>query len=82
MISIDIITSFPRTSRQNDAIMVVINELSTVAHFVEVKSTNSVSVVAQIFIKEIIRLHGVPKKFILDRDAKLTSKFWKGLFID
>lgn len=45
------------------------------------KSTNSASEVAQIFIKEIMRLHGVPKNFVSDRDAKFTSKFFKELFV-
>ena len=36
--------------------------------------------VAEIFLKEIFRLHGVPKMVISDRDVKFTSKFWKSLF--
>jgi len=51
-----------------------------VVDFVVVKSTNSTSEVVQIFIKEIVILHGVPKKIILDRYAKFTSMFWKELF--
>ena len=59
--------------------MVVIDKLSKVAHFVAVKTTNSASEVSQIFIKEIVRLHGVPKKIISSRGAKFTSRFWKEL---
>ena len=77
----DFIIGLPRTSRKHDAIMVVIDKLNKVAHFVVVKSTNSVSEVAKIFIKDIVRLHGVPKKIILDRDAKFTSRFWKELLV-
>lgn len=33
------------------------------------------------FIREIVILHGVPKKIVLDKDAKYTSKFWKELFV-
>jgi len=60
--------------------MVVIDRLSKVAHFIAVKYTNSASGVIQVFIKEIVRLCGVPKMIISDRDAKFTSKFWKELF--
>ena len=44
------------------------------------KFTKSASEVAQIFIKNIVRLHGVPKKIISNRYAKFTSIFWKELF--
>jgi len=50
-----------------------------VANFVNVKSKNSTSKVAQVFIREIVRLHGVPKKII--SDAKFTLKFWRELFV-
>ena len=36
--------------------------------------------IAKRFVKEIVRLHGIPSKIISDRDAKLTSKFWTTMF--
>ena len=71
----DFTTSFPRTSRQHDSNMVVLNTLRKVAHFISVKSMNSASEVGQFFIKDIVRLHGVPKKIILDRDASPLPSF-------
>jgi len=60
--------------------MVVVDRLSKVAHFIAVKFRNSASKVVQIFIREIMKLHGVPKKIISYKDAKFTSRFWKDLF--
>jgi len=60
--------------------MVVVDWLTKVAHFIPVKSTYLVSDVAHVFIRDIVRLHGVPRKIVSDRDAKFTSKFWKELF--
>ena len=61
--------------------MVVIERLINASHFIAVKSTNSASEVAQIFIKEIVIFHGVLKNIVYDRDAKFTSRFWKNLFV-
>lgn len=81
VISIDFITSILRTSRQHDSIMVVVNRFRKVAHFILVNSTCSTSEVAQVFVREIVRFHGVPKKIVSDQDVKFTSKFLKELFV-
>jgi len=60
----DFITGFPRTFRQNDSIMLMVDKMIKVAHFFVVKSTNSATEIFHIFIREIVRLHGVPKKII------------------
>ena len=44
------------------------------------KSTYKAINIVDSLMKEIFRLHGVPKIVILDRDAKLTGNFWKDLF--
>ena len=60
--------------------MVVVDKLSKEAHFIPIKSTYKAVNVANIFMKEIFRLHGIPKIVITDRDAKFTSIFWMSLF--
>jgi len=60
--------------------MVVVDRLTKVAHFILVKSTYSSSDVAQIFIRDIVRMHGVPKRIVSNKDAKFTSNLWKELF--
>lgn len=72
VISMEFIIGLPKISKEHDAIMVVVDKLNKVAYFLVVKSTNTTSDVAQIFIKEIVRLHGVRKKIISDRDSKFT----------
>jgi len=76
----DFITGLPRTLRQHDFIMVVVYMLRKVAHFIPIKNTYSTSEVAHVFIRKIVRLHGVLKNIVLEKDAKFTSKFWKKLF--
>ncbi|KAA0043380.1 pol protein [Cucumis melo var. makuwa] len=54
-------------------------KLTKSAHFVPGKSTYTASKWAQLYMSEIVRLHGVPVSIVSDRDARFTSKFWKGL---
>ena len=76
----DFIMGLLRKSRQRDSIMVVVEKLTKVAHFILVKSTNLDSEVARVLIMEIVRLHGIPKKIVSNRDVKFTSELWKELF--
>ncbi|KAL4016708.1 hypothetical protein IC575_024365 [Cucumis melo] len=78
-VSMDFITGLPRTLRGFTMIWVVVDRLTKSAHFVLDKSTYTASKWAQFYMSEIVRLHGVPVSIVSDRDARFTSKFWKGL---
>jgi hypothetical protein len=80
VITIDFITKLPRTTRQHGSIMVVVEKLTKVAHFVPVKTTHTMTNIVDVYIREISRLHGIPRKIVSDKDAKSTSNFWRGLF--
>ena len=82
IIFIDFITEFPMTAKQHDSIMVVVDKFSKATHFVPVKSTLKANDIARIFMEEIIKLHGIPKAIVSNRDAQFTANFWKGLFQD
>ena len=76
----DFITGLSKNKKQNDSIFVVIDKLSKAAHFIPMKLTYKAVNIADIFLKEIFRLHGIPKAIISDRDVKFTGKFWRSLF--
>jgi transposase InsO family protein len=59
--------------------MVVVYKLTKVAHFISMNTSHKTTNVADIYMREVARLHGVPKTIVSDRDPKFTSKFWKGL---
>ena len=61
---------------------VVVDKLTKESHFIPVKSTHKTNEIAKIFMKEIFKLHGLPKAIVSYRDVKFTSNFWKGLFAD
>ena len=80
VVTMDFITGFPITGKQHDSTMVVVDKLMKAAHFIPLKTTHKASYVADIFVKEITRLHEIPKTIVSDRDPKFTSNLWKGLF--
>ena len=80
VISIDFLTGLPRNKNLNDSIMVVVDKLIKATHFILVKTTYKVANIADIFMKQIFRLHGIPKLIISDKDPKFTGNFWKSFF--
>uniref|UniRef100_A0A1S4DP02 Integrase catalytic domain-containing protein n=1 Tax=Nicotiana tabacum TaxID=4097 RepID=A0A1S4DP02_TOBAC len=73
----DFVTGLPRTSRKFDSIWVVVDRLTKSAHFIPVCTSYSSERLASIFIREIVRLHGVPVSIISDRGTQFTSQFWR-----
>ncbi|KAL0561750.1 hypothetical protein IC582_002191 [Cucumis melo] len=78
-VSMEFITELLRTLKGYTVIWVVVDRLTKSAHFVPGKSTYTASKWGQLYMTEIVRLHGVPVSIVFDRDARFTSKFWKGL---
>ena len=60
--------------------LVVVDRLSKYSHFFALSHPYTASLVAQIFMDQIFRLHGIPSSIVSDRDATFTSHFWRKLF--
>ena len=76
----DFIIGLPKSKKKNDSIFVV--KLSKETNFIPMKSTYMAVNIVDIFLKEIFRLHGIPKVIISDRDVKFTGKFWRFFSLD
>jgi hypothetical protein len=76
-VQMDFITGLPRSQKGHDAILVVVDQLSKVAHFLPVKETITASQLAELYISRIVSLHGIPKEISSDRGGLFTSKFWE-----
>ena len=78
-ISMDFVTSLPNTKSNHDTIWVVVDRLTKSAVFIPMKETWSMEQLAKAYIKYVVRLHGIPKDIVSDRDSRFLSNFWKSV---
>ena len=74
-ISMDFIIGLPNTSQKHDSIWVIVDRLTNTAHFISVNTSYSAKRYAEIYLDQIVRLHGVPKTIISDRGAQFLARF-------
>jgi len=72
----DFITDLPK-SEGYDTILVVIDRLTKMSHFIQCSKDLDARQLANLFMKEIVRLHGLPHDMITDRGRLFTSDLWK-----
>jgi hypothetical protein len=78
-ISMDFITGLPRVQGR-DCIFVVVDRLTKFAHFFAIPMDYKAIQVAELFFREVFRLHGLPRQIVSDRDGRFISAFWQELF--
>jgi ribonuclease HI len=78
-ISMDFVVGLPKAPTRQDAIWVIVDRFTKSAHFLPIKITDSLEKLADLYVREIVRLHGVPIFIVSDRDPRFTSRFWEKL---
>lgn len=74
-IIMDLVTGLPKSSRKHDVVWVIVDRLTKSARFIGIKTTDSLETLSQIYLMDIVRLHGVPKSIVSDRDRRFVSLF-------
>jgi hypothetical protein len=76
-ISMDFNVGLPLTARKKYSIRVIVDRLTKTAHFIAVHTTYSVQQYAEIYVDQIVHLHGIPKTIISDRETQFVARFWE-----
>ena len=75
----DFVVGLLRCQSGYDPIWVIADRWTKSAHFLLVKNSDSVEKLAELYVKEILRLHDTPISIVLDRDPRFTSRLWPSL---
>jgi len=75
----DFVGALSKTVKGFDSIWVIVDRLTKSTHFIPIKTGMSVTRLAEIYIEQVVRLHGIPSSIMSDLDPRFTSKFWDSL---
>ena len=69
----DFIVGLPTTQKGFDSIWVIVDRLTKSAHFIPVITNYQQHQYVEIYIAQIVRLHGVPRTIVSDRGSQFTA---------
>ena len=75
----DFVVGLPRCQSGYDAIWMIVDRLTKSTHFLPMKNSDSIEKLAELYVKEIVRLHGTSVSIVSNIDPWFTSRFWPSL---
>ena len=75
----DFVSRLPRSPKGHDAIWVIVDRMTKTTQFLLIWMNYSLDQLAQLYVDEIVRLHGIPTSIVSNRDPRFTSHFWGGV---
>ena len=82
-ISMDFVTDLPASISfegvEHDALLVVVDRFTKMGHFIPTWKDITTEQLAELFVREVVRLHGLPTNIVTDRGSVFASEFWTDL---
>jgi hypothetical protein len=78
-IGMDFVGPLPKSKDGKDMVLVVVDRFTKMAHFVPTTCEVTSKKVAELFLQNVFRYHGLPESIVSDRDPRFTAKFWQAL---
>ena len=78
-IGMDFLMPIPKSKNEHNAILVIVDRLIKMAHFISTTDKVTAKETAELFLQNVFRYHGLPDDIVSDCDPRFTSYFWKSL---
>ena len=78
-IRMDFVSGLPKALGSQDTIWVIVDRLTKSAHFLPMHNNQNVESLVKLYVREIVRLHGITLTIVSNRDSRFTSRFWGSL---
>ncbi|RDY13988.1 hypothetical protein CR513_01013, partial [Mucuna pruriens] len=79
-ILMDFVLELPRSKRGRHSIFVLVDNFSKIAHFIPCHKSDDASHMVNLFFMKVLRIHGLPRTIVLDKDSKFLDHFWRCLW--
>ena len=78
-VTMDFVSRLPKALGGQVTIWVIVDRLTKFVHFLPIHNNHNVESLDKLYVREIVRLEGIPLTIVSDRDARFTSRFWGSL---
>jgi len=68
----DFMTHLPKLAKDYGSIWVIVDRLTKCVHFLLIHQSMSIDKLEELYVREVVRLHGLPASIVSDCDSRFT----------